>query len=265
MDQQQLRKTKRRKVWANRMDETRRARFITDYVKAKHKDIYTEALQLYNDIRGKNPTKKDPRKTIEFLRITTAYTSYTDYYKRGRRSSDSSPNTLQIRNDNMLLNVELMPLSHLPKVGIPLSRGPEAESHGPEAESHGPEAESHSPEAESHGPEAESHCPEAESHSPEAESHGPEAESHGPEAESHSPEAESHGPEAEIPIMSQDMYETLVAELREDPELRRIFDHIPDEPYNPDNEDMFDNADMWDSYSIDEPTPLEVELSQFGF
>ena len=264
MEQQQQLK-KRRKVWANRMDETRHARFITEYVKAKYNDIYTEALQLYNDIKEKNPTKKDPRKTLEFLRITTPYTSYTEYYKRQKGSSNSSPNTLQISNDNMLLNVELMPLSHIRQVGIPLSHGREAESHGPEAESHGPEAKSHGPEAESHGPEAESHGPEAESHGPEAESHGREAESHGPEAESHGPEAESHGPEAEIPIMSQDMYESLVAELRKDPELQRIFEDIPDEFYNPDNEDMSYNPDMWDSFSIDEPTPLEVELSQFGF
>ena len=81
----------------------RRAMFITDYIQAKHKEIYTEAEQAFDTLQQKNPHKKDLRKTVDFLRLTTPFRSRCEYYNRNKGLKKK-----QLRNDNMVLNIQLM-------------------------------------------------------------------------------------------------------------------------------------------------------------
>ena len=241
---------KRREARGARMDETRHARFIADYVKSKYNHIYTEALHFYNDIQEKNPGKKDLRKTVDFIRMTTQYTSYSQYYKRRKESSNSRPKTAQI-NDNMVLNITLMSHQESSKTQyeIPLSDFHEAEIQHEIPLSDFPEVEIQHEIPLSDFPQAEIQHEIPLSDFPEA-------------------EIQHEMPQTVIP---EDMYESLMNELRMDPDLHRIFNDIPDNEIQadiPDNEieQGDNNDDMWDAFNIDnEQTPLERELSQLGF
>ena len=246
---------RRRETRLVRMNEIRFSRFLADYVKAKYNHIHMEAVHVFNDISEKNPGKKDMRKTIEFLKMTTQYTSYNQYYARRKESSDSGPGTVPISNDNMVLNITLMSREEAEKQHeIPSSDFPEAEKQHEIPSSDFPEAEK------------QHEIP-----------------------SSDFPEAETEGEITQM-VIPQDVYEGLLEELRSDPDLYRLFNDFPDSETQqvdietqqvdietrqvdipvdiPDNETQQgdSNDDMWDAYSIDnEQTPLERELSLLGF
>ena len=100
------------------MYRNRHSRFISEYVKARHNDIYMEADQIFRDIQEKNPHKKDMCKTEEFLKITAQYTSYAHYYNRRKTTSKKPGNKDNMvcniapkkpkNEDNMVLNIQLI-------------------------------------------------------------------------------------------------------------------------------------------------------------
>ena len=56
-------------------------RVITQYVKAKHPELYREAEQIYQMLEEKYPLKRDLTKTSEFLTHTTEYSTFQDLYR----------------------------------------------------------------------------------------------------------------------------------------------------------------------------------------
>ena len=239
---------RRKETRAKRMGQVRKARFISDYVMSKYNDIYTEAEQIFNFLSEKNPKKKDVRKTEEFLRMTTEYHSYNEYYSRLKCTTRNctTPKTTPTNENNMVLNITLMSREEtsrkqheIPSVDLPQAEIPPVDL--PQAEI--PPVD----------------LPQAEIPPVDL-----------PQAEI--PPVDL--PQAEIP---NDMYEGLIEELRNDPDLKRIFDD--DFPYvetrqeevethleEADNETQHSNDDMWDAFDIsNQQTPLELELSRLGF
>ena len=102
---------KRKKTRTEREKANRQARFIEDYIKARHTDVYAQADKAYKDIQSNNKSKKDLRKTDEFIRLTTQYKNLRQYYERpnktGTKQHTDNTATKQY-TDNMVLNIQLM-------------------------------------------------------------------------------------------------------------------------------------------------------------
>ena len=261
---------KRRKVRSVYTDKNRHARFISEYVKARHNHIYMEADQIFRDIRERNPRKKDIRKTEEFLKITTQYTSYAQFYNR-RKTTPKNPENKDnmVRNiapknpkimDNMQLNITLMPCGEtstknqdeIPPPAIPELETPQLVI--PELETQDETPQLVIPELETQDETPQLVIPEL--------------------------ETQDETPQLVIP---EHVYEDLLQELRNDPDLYKIFNDmdIPDNENQQtdttvDNDEMdnesqqtdttLSNDDMWDVFNIfNEQTPLERELLRLGF
>ena len=98
-----MNKLERRKIARTaRNNANRRARFIESYIKARHADVYEEVDKTYKDIEKNNKGKKDLRKTTEFLLLTTKYKSLRQYYDRPNRTATKQ------YTDNMVLTIPLM-------------------------------------------------------------------------------------------------------------------------------------------------------------
>ena len=268
---------RRRKVRAEYTDKNRHARFISEYVKARHNHVYMEADQFFRDIRERNPHKKDMCKTEEFLKITTQYTSYAHFYKR-RKTTPKKPENKDnmVRNiapkkpknmDNMLLNITLMSCEETSTKNqdeTPLPAIPELETQ-----------DEIPPPA----------IPELETQDEIPPPAIPELETQDETPQLVIPELETQDETPQL-VIPEHVYKELLQELRNDPDLYRIFNDmdIPDNENQqtdttvdnddmniPDNESQqtdttVSNDDMWDVFNIfNEQTPLERELLRLGF
>ena len=109
---------RRRELRVKRTEENNHARFISRYIKAKHHDIYTEADQAYWSVREKNPARKDMTKTVDFLKMTTPYTSYPVFYysrrKETRKNKDNTPPKKTKNTYDIVLNIPLISAQEIP-------------------------------------------------------------------------------------------------------------------------------------------------------
>ena len=62
--------------------KNRHDRFISQYVKAKHSEVYHEAEGFFNQVLAENPERRDLTKTHEFLVATTRFKNHDQYYYR---------------------------------------------------------------------------------------------------------------------------------------------------------------------------------------
>ena len=75
-----------------------------------------EAEQAYLTMKEKNPARKDMTKTVDFLKMTTPYTSYPVYYyskrketqKTSRNKRDTPPKNKTRNTYDMVLNIPLI-------------------------------------------------------------------------------------------------------------------------------------------------------------
>ena len=94
--------------------KNRHAKFISEYVKRKFPDIYTEADSYYNQLDTANPNKRDLTKTHQFLVDTTSYTDHNHYYRREKTKtvrqehSTTTTTTITTINDSMVLRVPML-------------------------------------------------------------------------------------------------------------------------------------------------------------
>ena len=263
---------RRRKVRSAYTDKNRHARFISEYVKARHNHIYMEADQIFRDIREKNPQKKDMCKTEEFLKITTQYTSYAHYYNRRRTTLKKPGNKDNMvcniapkkpkNMDNMLLNITLIPCEEI---------STKNQDEIPPPAIHELETQDEIPPPAIHELETQDEIP-----SPAI----PELETQDEIPPPAIPELETQDETPQL-VIPEPVYKDLLQELRNDPDLYRIFNDmdIPDNENQQtdttvDNDDMdildnesqqtdttVSNDDMWDVFNIfNEQTPLEREL-----
>ena len=94
----------------------RQDRFVSAYVRHKHPQAYSEASKWYKQLDEMYPEKKDLRKTLEFLRMTMGVRSYNQYYSKRKNETveKSSKKQAQEKNDivdNMILKIPLMKMS----------------------------------------------------------------------------------------------------------------------------------------------------------
>ena len=220
----------RRNAQVARNRNNTHARFISQYVKAKHNHIYMEADQFFKDIQERNPGKKDPSKTDEFVKFTTPYSSRYQYYNR---TKSLPAKRKRQHNDNMALNIQLMTLD-----GI---AGTQHES-----------------------PPLDIPEPPARHESPPLDIPEPPARHESPPLDIPEPPARHESPSLDIP---EHVYEELLQEIRKDPDLHAIFNDmdIQTDEYLQ-TSSTGDNDDMWDVFNIcNETTPLESELLRLGF
>ena len=112
-----MNKLERRKITRRARElANRRAKFIETYIRAKHVKVYEEADRVYKNIEKNNKGKKDLRKTSEFLLLTTKYKNIRQYYDRPNRTTATKqyPDNMVLSKqyqDTMVLNIPLMNLS----------------------------------------------------------------------------------------------------------------------------------------------------------
>ena len=80
-------------------------RFIATYVKIKHQDVYAEAYSFYTELDQTYPTKRDLRKTAEFLHRTEGIESMYDHYYQNKLNKKKNSQSVK---DNMVLKIQLM-------------------------------------------------------------------------------------------------------------------------------------------------------------
>ena len=85
--------------------ENRHSRFISEYVKSKHTEIYNEAEAFFKHVQELNPNKRDLTKTHQFLVATTGFVDRNDFYNRKRQKAQEKNQQV---NDNMVLRVQLL-------------------------------------------------------------------------------------------------------------------------------------------------------------
>ena len=73
LDKKRLRQDKKNLSRRQHTQEAREGLFIKEYIRHKYPDVYDEAGSFYNYINKTYPTKKDLRKTDEFKAMTMGY------------------------------------------------------------------------------------------------------------------------------------------------------------------------------------------------
>ena len=228
---------RRRVTAAKRTSENNRNKFIVKYVEAIHGDIHEEAQQLYGEIKNKNPGRKDLTKTVEFMQKVTPFRSIpVYYYTRQKESKPARKNTKGTSSTTqMVLNIPLMEFTEMPATVMATSTTNDVEM---------------SPSQPGDEQEEDREMPQ-------------------PQPGDEQEDQPSH---LDMPYH---IYEEVLQEIRQDPELFQIFNdfNVPDHD-GENNDDMWvnvldhdgeNNDDMWDSFVIDEQTPLERELSRIGY
>ena len=94
----------------------RKDRFVSEYVKHKHPQLYSEVSKWHEELDQKYPTKRDLCKTLEFMRMATGVDSYNAYYHRNRYNKRKEKNSKKKNEtarkntitDNMVLEIPLL-------------------------------------------------------------------------------------------------------------------------------------------------------------
>ena len=206
-------------------------RFISTYLKAKHPDVYSEADGLYTELNKLYPDKRDLRKTIEFLHITSGIKNINEYYYRNRVSKKTEKNHI---TDNMLLEIPLLNQNSLTnnQNESPTVIPQEINVHTDESPTVIPQ------EINVHTDESPMVIPQ---------------------------EINVHTDESPM-VIPDKIYEDLLLELRKDPDLHAIFndfDLSEEDQAIPETVPELENID--DILNIDEQTPLEWELYTLGY
>ena len=113
-----MERTERKKVTRRNLSKKiRHDRFISGYVEVKYPQAYREADNHYNQLNTKYPNKRDLCKTIEYIQLTTGIKTYSEYYHHNRpgykrkNQEVEETNKKQVQDsivDNMVLEIPLM-------------------------------------------------------------------------------------------------------------------------------------------------------------
>ena len=212
--------------------KTEKNKFISKYVEGLHNKIYTEAERLYNEIKEKNPDRRDMTKTVEFMRAVEPHKTIPVYYymkwMEQQEYSTKNSTTTTTTNDgkHMVLNIPLMPLTEIARTTEDL--------------------------------ETAEPLPIINQQDPEMPEPLPIINQQDPTTTTQDPEIQH----LEIPL---EAYEEALYELRQDPDLFNIFDDF--NTTIQENVEIYDEAnnDMWDVHTIETETLLERELRQNGY
>ena len=271
----------------------RRNAFITEYTKIKYGNLYHEALCFYNALTGMYPNKVDVKKTKEFKSWQEAITNaepsiivqhlYTDvsHGGKGSKATNSGENRYTESENGEKPESEN---SDTESENGENDEKPESENSDTESENgeNGEKPESENSDTESENgekPESENSDTESENgEKPESQNSGTESEKtyQSPyrdnmlleiPLESYVPTANPETPPPPPPfhdyeVFSDERLQEIVEELRNDPELRNIFDH----PGNEEEDEGVELPSLEEEVILDfEPFDyrLEVELADW--
>ena len=229
---------KRRLRDTKRTVDNLRNKFIAKYVEGMYGDVYVEAQELYEDVRRKNPGRKDLTKTVEFMNAAMPYKAIPFYYyvKQRKLSQTCEPTsskptrTRSTTTSRMVLNIPLMPLTST--TSPPISTTSDVEN---------PPSPPISTTSDVEIPPSQ------------------------PISTTSDVEIPPSQPQLEIPAH---VYSDILQELRQDPDLWQIlndFNNQDDIGQNVEIGHEHDEGrnDMWDSFQ--DQTPLERELELQGY
>ena len=246
---------KRRVREAEKRNERVEFKFITEYTKALHGDIYKEAKELYQNIRQKYPERiKDLTKTYEFMSVVTPGKDIPRYYMHRKTKKPIIP------PKRMVLEIPLIPPQVLPQPVSPQASpqpvSPQASPQpvSPQA-SPQPVLPQASPQPVSPQASPQPVLPQA-SPQPVLPQASPQPVLPQASPQPVLPQASPQPvlPQA-LPPLSEEVYCLLIQDLQQDPDLFRILNNFP---LHDEDECMRDN--IWDTIQIDDISPLEQEL-----
>ena len=247
---------KRRLRDKKRTIEHLRNKFIAKYVEGMHGDIYVEAQELYEDVKRKNPGRKDLTKTIEFMNAVTPHRPIPAYYfvkqrKRSQKTRETTRSTSTTTMPRMVLNIPLMPL-----VSTSSDVGEQPPSPPHISTSSDVEEQPPSPHISTSSDVGEQ--PPSPPHISTSSDVGEQPPS--PPHISTSSDVGEQTPQLEIP---SGVYTQLLEDLRKDPDLWQILNDFNTDigEIGYDHDDT--RNDMWDSF--ENQTPLERELELQGY
>ena len=217
---------KRRLRDAEKRVERLHYKFVNDYVKALHGDIYEKAEELYQSTRQKYPSGvKDLTKTYEFMNTVTPQKPVPRYYM-SRKTKEKT--TMK----RMVLEIPLLPPQ---AVSSPHPSPPQAVSSPHPSPPQAVSSPHPSP-------------PQAVS-SP-----------HPSPPQAVSSPHPSPPTTVSLPPLSEEVFQQLLQDIYQDPDLVKILEGFPI-----DDECMTDTADLqpdiWDSIQPQDISPLQQELS----
>ena len=224
-------KEKRRSREVQKTAERLHFKFLAMYVEALHNDVHIQAQELYEYVKQKNPGVRDLTKTAEFMKAVMPNKTIPRHYTSKRREHlirrDATPQT-QSCMSRMILNIPLMQL--------PLNTSQDDVSSQPS-----PPLNTSQPSP----PLNTSQDDVSSQPSPPLNTSQP------------SPPLNTSQDDVSLPLLPPDVYQTLLDELKKDPDLWRIMNDFQDNTYDMDD---FVANDMGDIFMADDLSPLEIEL-----
>ena len=112
------RKVQKRQAYKNLLQKRRDSAFIVQYLKAKAPETVVDAENFLEELRQKYPNKRDLTKTLEFLRNTTEYQDYREFYQR--KKPDKKTGSTPPSTDNIAINIPLLPQTVVAENTTPL-------------------------------------------------------------------------------------------------------------------------------------------------
>ena len=106
MDRVERKKHTRRQL----SKKIRHDRLISQYVHFKYPEVYAEANNYYNQLEAKHPNKRDLCKTLEFIQLTTGAGTYSEFYHHKRQKNKKGETTKKQHTfpDKMVLEIPLI-------------------------------------------------------------------------------------------------------------------------------------------------------------
>ena len=231
---------------ARRNDERLYYKFIVKYMEGLHQDLFKKAVDLYNDAKQNNPSVRDLTKTVQFMTEVMPNTPIPRYYKN-RQTNVIKP---RLQQQQMVLRI--------PLVKLPVSQTSPQVSHP---------------------------SPPVSQPSPQVSHPSPPVSQPSPQVLHPSPPVSQPSPHLPVPVSSQtsqhllplapDVYQELLNELQQNPELQQILNDFPDNDETTNNI-VCDDIDMsqdpgfvcdesmnsfvWDAIDMYDISPLENEI-----
>ena len=219
-------------------------KFIAGYVEGRHKEIHKECVALYEQAKHENPGVKDLTKTVTYMRTVHPGVEIPRYYNSRKIKSSLLTQTEETRTTHeMVLNIPL-----LPPQALTASSPPQPEVSTVSTQSLPPQPEVSTVSTQSLPPQPEVSTVSTQSLPPQPEVSTVSTQS--------SPEVST------LPVLSPEIYQSLLDELRRDPELWKCLNDFPIED-DADDMNQFILEDMQDVLFDDGLTPLEIELETF--
>ena len=264
-------KTTTRGREAKRNQERLHFKFIVNYVKELHPEIFTKAAELYDEVKENNPNVYDLTKTVQFMaRVTPGKPIPRYYYQRQTYGQQ------QQHQQHMVLQIPLLRPDHLPEpqpqLAAPSPQLPEPQLPEPQPQLAAPSPQlpepqlpepqpqlaapsPQLPEPQLPEPQPQLTAPSPQLPEPQPQLPGPLPSPQLPEPQPQLPEPQSQLPEPSPLLLSPDVYMDMLSEIQCDPELDQIFNTLIHDDDDTMNELIWNNI-----YSTNDMTPLEKNM-----